>query len=57
MLNGESIQREKSEEICKDKHSPFDQKNMIYSGTSVLFGDCICVVQKIGDETEMGKIK
>lgn len=30
---------------------------MLYAGTSVLSGDCICVVWKIGDDTQMGKIK
>jgi magnesium-transporting ATPase (P-type) len=30
---------------------------MLYAGTSVLSGDCICVVSKIGDDTQMGTIK
>lgn len=46
--------------ICqkeKNLKKIFDRKNMLFSGTNVLFGNAIAVVTAIGEETQLGVIK
>ena len=56
-LNGETIPINKvSKKMTKTK-SPFDQKNMLFSGSPILFGKCTAIVVCVGENTEIGKIK
>ncbi len=56
-LTGESIPSEKDENAVFDKNVPLgDQKNMIFSGTSVSRGSGKAIVCKTGMNSEMGKI-
>ena len=57
ILTGESTPVMKStEEIKKEKVAVADRKNMIFSGTTVVYGRCTSVVVATGQNTEFGKI-
>lgn len=57
ILTGESIQVEKNEEVINKKKVPITaQKNMLFSGTTVVKGRAKAVVVSIGINTEIGKI-
>lgn len=59
-LTGESVPVTKcAEKLCADgkKDVPLgDRKNMVYMGSSVLYGRGVAVVTAVGMDTEMGKI-
>lgn len=55
-LTGESEAVAKSVEVLKENISLAERSNMIYQGTSIVYGKCEAVVCLIGDETEFGKI-
>ena len=59
-LTGESVPAEKSADVltCEDgKDVPLgDRKNMLYMGTTVVYGRAVAVVVATGMQTEMGKI-
>lgn len=56
-LTGESTSVEKEAEINLDKETPLaERKNMLYMGTSVLYGRAKAVVVSTGMNTEFGKI-
>ena len=55
-LTGESAQVTKTVEVM-DNDTPLSERfNMVYSGTSVLYGKCNAVVCATGMNTEIGKI-
>ena len=57
MLTGESLPTEKNETLRFDNDIPIgDRKNMVFSGTSVVYGNGKAVVVAIGIDTEMGRI-
>lgn len=56
-LTGESVQSEKSSEVCKDKTAPIgDRKNMLYSSSYITHGNGYAVVTQTGMDTEVGHI-
>lgn len=55
-LTGESLPVNKSIKTLSSDVSLSERKNMIYSGTSVVYGKCIAVVTGTGMNTEIGKI-
>lgn len=57
ILSGESVGVDKVETKVNDSKNVFDYRNMLFSGTTVLFGEVISIVVKTGESTELGKIK
>ncbi len=55
-LTGESTSIEKTSEPLKDKLSVADRKNMVYLGTSIVYGRATAIVTATGMKTEFGKI-
>lgn len=56
-LTGESEPSEKdADAICPKDCPPADRKNMIYSSTTVMAGNCKAVVTETGMNTQVGKI-
>ncbi|MBQ7794587.1 MAG: calcium-translocating P-type ATPase, PMCA-type [Clostridia bacterium] len=55
-LTGESLPVQKEECTLSEELSAAEQKNMLFSATSVTAGHAKCVVCAIGMDTEMGKI-
>lgn len=55
-LTGESVPVEKHSEVLQGEVSLGDRKNMVYMGSSCVYGRAVCVVTQTGMETEMGKI-
>ncbi len=55
-LTGESGSVEKKINLIKENVIISDRKNMIYSGSSVVYGKCEAIVTNTGMETELGKI-
>ncbi len=55
-LTGESTPIEKSAEPVGEKASVADRKNMVYLGTSVVYGRAKALVTATGMKTEFGKI-
>jgi len=55
-LTGESIPIEKKEIEITSTKPLSERKNMIYSGTSVVYGKCHAIVCETGQKTEFGKI-
>ena len=57
MLTGESIPSEKNNTLRFADDTPLgDRKNMVFSGTSVVYGNARGVVTSTGMDTEMGRI-
>ncbi len=56
ILTGESTPVVKSAEILKGKIGVADQKNTLFSGTSIVSGKCTCLVIGTAMSTEIGKI-
>ncbi|RDY23922.1 cation-translocating P-type ATPase [Romboutsia maritimum] len=56
MLTGESEPVLKYEDIIKDDSALGDQKNMVFSGSMVVYGRAMYVVTACGMNTEVGKI-
>jgi len=57
MLTGESLPTVKNETLRFPSDTPLgDRKNMLFSGTSVVYGHGRAVVTDIGMDTEMGRI-
>ena len=57
MLTGESLPTEKNESLRFPEDTPLgDRKNMLFSGTSVVYGNGRAVITAIGMDTEMGRI-
>ena len=57
MLTGESLPTEKNETLRFMDDTPLgDRKNMLFSGTSVVYGNGRAIVVAIGIDTEMGRI-
>jgi len=56
LLTGESVPVEKTINIDKSSHSKIFKQNYVYMGTLVVNGRGKIVVEKIGMDTEMGKI-
>lgn len=56
-LTGESTAVEKDENyICKSKAHVADQKNMLFSSSSIISGHAVAVVVETGMNTQVGKI-
>jgi Ca2+-transporting ATPase len=55
-LTGESVSVEKQTDQLKESKQIADQKNMVFSGTSIESGRGLGVVVRTGDNTEIGKI-
>ncbi len=55
-LTGESIPVEKDVKKLKEDTILSARKNMIYSGTNIVYGKCLAVVCQIGMNTELGLI-
>lgn len=55
-LTGESIPVSKSVESLSGNIPLSERKNMIYSGTNIVYGKCLAVTCSIGMNTEIGKI-
>ena len=55
-LTGESIPVSKKNIVIKDNVSLSERKNMIYSGTQIVYGKCHAVVCETGMNTEFGLI-
>lgn len=57
MLTGESVNVSKDEKPLEGKNlSLTSQKNILFAGTNIVRGRCMCVVYNIGINTEIGKI-
>ncbi|MGL5694784.1 MAG: cation-translocating P-type ATPase, partial [Peptostreptococcaceae bacterium] len=56
MLTGESEPVLKNEDIIKEECALGDQKNMVFSGSMVVYGRGVYVVTACGMDTEVGKI-
>jgi Ca2+-transporting ATPase len=56
VLTGESFPVEKEEIKLKEDTVLAERKNMLYSGTSIVKGNCKCLVVSTGMNTEFGKI-
>ncbi|MCL2400839.1 MAG: calcium-translocating P-type ATPase, PMCA-type [Defluviitaleaceae bacterium] len=57
MLTGESLPAEKNESSRYSNDTPIgDRKNMVFSGTSVVYGNGKALVVSTGMNTEMGRI-
>ena len=57
MLTGESLPVEKNEKLLFTEDTALgDRKNMVFSGTSVVYGHARAVVTSTGMNTEMGRI-
>ena len=57
ILTGESVQVEKNNEVINKENIVIsEQRNMLFSGTSVVTGRAKCIVVGIGLDTEIGKI-
>ncbi len=56
MLNGESIAAEKTIEPLQEEAVLADRKNMVYTGTVVVYGKGSAIVVHTGMSTELGKI-
>lgn len=56
-LTGESVPCTKVSDVILDKNCALaDRKNMIYSSTTVMAGNCMAVVTETGMETKVGRI-
>ncbi len=55
-LTGESVPVEKHSDVLSGDVSLGDRKNMVYMGSSCVYGRGVCVVTQTGMDTEMGKI-
>lgn len=55
-LTGESIPISKKNTVLNKDIPLQSRKNMIYSGTNIVFGKCVAVVCKVGMNTELGLI-
>lgn len=56
-LTGESVPSDKSADVlCPQSCPPADRKNMIFSSTTVIAGNCTAVVTETGMDTQVGKI-
>ncbi len=55
-LTGESSPVSKTAEAIGSNRQINDQKNMVFSGTSIASGRAVGIVVKTGDKTEIGKI-
>lgn len=56
ILTGESVPIDKHADIIPKENSLADRNNMLYSGTTVVYGKAVAIVCSIGMETEIGKI-
>ena len=56
MLTGESVNVEKNEKKLDGNLPLTSQKNILFAGTNIVRGRCVCVVYNIGNNTEIGKI-
>ena len=56
MLTGESILKEKNNYHIQDELPVSEQNNMIFAGTKIIKGKAICIVTKVGMNTELGNI-
>lgn len=55
-LTGESTNVEKTDEVLRGKVPLADRKNMVYSGSLVVYGRAEVIVTETGMNTELGKI-
>lgn len=56
-LTGESVPSDKNaDSLCQRNCSPADRKNMIFSSTTVIAGNCTAIVTETGMNTQVGKI-
>ncbi len=55
-LTGESGSVDKNSDIITSETILADRHNMIYSGSSVVYGKCEAIVTRVGMNTELGKI-
>ncbi len=56
-LTGESVPSDKNaDSLCHRNCSPADRKNMIFSSTTVIAGNCTAIVTETGMNTQVGKI-
>ncbi len=55
-LTGESVPVEKKTDVLTEGKQIADQKNMVFSGTSIASGRAVGIVIKTENETEIGKI-
>jgi len=56
VLTGESTPVEKIEDVINKDVSLPEMKNMVFSGTTVVYGHCKAIITSIGQRTEFGKI-
>ena len=57
ILTGESLEISKSTEAMTTESEIAQRKNILYSGTLFIYGQCIAVVIRTGEHTELGVIK
>lgn len=55
-LTGESVPVDKHTRVLSGEVPLGDRKNMVYMGSTVVYGRCVAVVCDIGMDTEMGRI-
>ncbi|MCA6492175.1 MAG: HAD-IC family P-type ATPase, partial [Chitinophagaceae bacterium] len=57
ILTGEADEISKSTETLKEDLEMAQRRNILFSGTLFIYGQCIAVVIKTGENTELGTIK
>jgi Ca2+-transporting ATPase len=55
-LTGESLPVKKNTDPIPDDRVVAERSNMVYRGTAITDGECMAVVTKQGEETELGRI-
>jgi Ca2+-transporting ATPase len=56
VLTGESVPVEKNPDVISESATLPERKNMLFSGTTAVYGHCKAIVTSTGMQTEFGKI-